>query len=158
MANQQKEIKPVDRALAAVNQQIETLERQLREADSHSGANPLPVNRVASFKGFIKDLLTPPAPVQHRLQRGVPDVETNPMHDLESDPIPFARRNEPDLFTRQTATAGAPDDTLGRYLAAGSTRPPKPTLKRVQRETRNRFYMWLGLALVALWLIIVVVR
>lgn len=160
MASRRKEIKPVDRALADVQHQIETLERQLRAADTTTA----PPGHVDALKKFVKEMLTPPAkqplPVSSRGQRAVPDVETNPMQDLEADAIPFVRHHEPDLFThaRQPAVAGVPDDTLGKLLAAGSVRPPKPTLKREQRETRNRFFMWLGLSLVALWLIIVVVR
>ncbi|MCG3148514.1 MAG: hypothetical protein PCFJNLEI_01958 [Verrucomicrobiae bacterium] len=161
MATRRKDIKPVDRALADVQAQIETLERQLRAANTP----PAPPSRVASFKSFVKEMLTPPArqaPAgSARRSHDLPDVTTNPMHDLEAEAIPFVQNREPDLFTqagRQPALAGEADDRLGRYLAAGSTRPPKPTLKRVQRETRNRFFMWLGLSLVTLWLIIVVVR
>jgi len=158
MATRRKEIKPVDRALADVQHQIETVERQLRAA----GTTASPPSRVDALKSFVKEILTPPAKQTSApaARLNVPDVETNPMHDLEADAIPFVRHHEPDLFThaRQPAVAGVPDDTLGKLLAAGSIRPPKPTLKREQRETRNRFYMWLGLSLVALWLIIVVVR
>ena len=50
-----------------------------------------------------------------------------------------------------------PQEKLAHYLSAGSIKSYKP-LKHVQRQTRNRFFMWLGLSLIALWFIYAVVR
>ena len=66
-------------------------------------------------------------------------------------PMPGA---QPELFTAPTNDSGK----LGQYLASASLRPPKPQLKHVQRENRHRFYLWLGLSFVAVWLIYAVVR
>ena len=79
------------------------------------------------------------------------------------DPCAFpAPAADPDLFAAaqvaRPPAAAHTDQNLGRYLAAGSFKIPKPTLKRVQRETRNRFFMWLGLSAIVIWLIVVVIR
>lgn len=152
MAIWQKELKPVDRALDEVRQQLAALERQQRAAETGR-----PATAGESLSQFVKRMLTPPPKAVTSPYRPVPDVDVNPMNALEADTIPFSQQREPDLFSH-TSNMTTADDKLGKFLAAGSLRPPKPTLKRVQRETRNRFFMWMGLSLVALWLIIVVVR
>jgi hypothetical protein len=161
MAIGRKELKPVDRALADLQAQIKSVERELAAAQ----AAPAAPRRAAAFKGFLKEVLTPPgkaaAPAGARAKRELPEVVSDPMHDLEADAIPFAQQREPDLFThaaRQPAVAGDSEDRLGKFLAAGSLRPPKPILKGMQRKNRNSFFLWLGLGLATVWLIIVVVR
>jgi hypothetical protein len=54
------------------------------------------------------------------------------------------------------ATADA--SKLMQYLAPGSIKSYRPPLKHVQRQTRNRFFTWMGLSCVVLWVIYVVVR
>jgi hypothetical protein len=155
-----KKLSPVDRALAEVNQQIAALEREVRARAMQTSSPPA----TEPVKSFIKTMLTPPAPgptgPTYRTRRDLPDCETNAVSALEADGLPFVRHHEPDLFTHAAGTKPAPegDDKLGKLLAAGTLRPPKPTLKRVQRENRNRFYMWMGLSFVAVWLIYAVVR
>lgn len=171
-----KETKPVDRALSELNRKIELVERQMREMGHNTGAKPAvkPIVSVAarapekSVKQYVKELLTPPAkrsttPVRSS-RRDLFDA-TDPMKDLEDgEPLAFAQTPAPDLFAaavpvqRSTSAVGSAGEKLVHYLAAGTVKVPKPTLKRVQRETRNRFFMWIGLAVVALWLIIVVIR
>jgi len=79
--------------------------------------------------------------------------------ELEAEPIAFAKKPEHDLFahplrlgTRPSRARRPgnrqvvpPQEKLAHYLGAGSIRSYKP-LKRVQRQTRNRFFMWLGLS------------
>jgi hypothetical protein len=97
------------------------------------------------------------------------DVNCEPLKDLEAEPISFASKSEPDLFTRGSGATAAsapalkaaqvvpPSEKLAHYLGAGSIKSYKP-LKHVQRQTRNRFFMWVGLSLVALWIIWFVIR
>jgi hypothetical protein len=89
---------------------------------------------------------------------------------LEAEPIAFACKPEPDLFasgTRKTPTTSTaalesaevvpPQKKLAHYLGAGSIKSYKP-LKHAQRQARNRFFMWLGLSFVALWVIWFIIR
>jgi hypothetical protein len=125
---------------------------------------------------FIKDLLRPPGErspaLSTRAKRDLFDIPTEPLKDLEAEPIAFSRKAEPDLFAgieKETAAPAEakvqtridcttkPEEKLAHYLSAGSIKTYKP-LKHVQRQTRNRFLMWLGLSLVALWLLYAVIR
>ena len=143
-----KPLKPVDRALADVSRQIETVERQLR---TMGHATPAPVGASSeSIPGFLRNILTPPArrsPV--RTRRDLFDVPDNPLHELADVSITTSAAAQPELFS--VTNTGA---KLSQYLV----KPPKPQLKHVQRENRNRFYVWLGLAFAAVWLIYAVVR
>lgn len=150
MLKGRKPINPVDRALADVNAQIADLERQLREMKPGTGAPP----PAPKANGFIKSILTPPEPTApQRPARRVPEIEINPVSELDPEPLPFVRREEPDLFTARPNNATPPGDKLARLLGVGALQGYKPQLKRVERETRHRFLKWLGLSIVALWLI-----
>ena len=96
-----------------------------------------------------------PQPVSRRPRNDLFESPANPMAELSDAtvvlPMPGA---QPELFTSTTSAGGK----LGQYLASASIRPPKPQLKHVLRENRNRFYLWLGLSFVAVWLIYAVVR
>ena len=148
-----KPIKPVDRALADVSRQIETVERQLR-AMGHATSAPVTPPRE-SARNFLQRMLTPPARRQAvRPRRDLFDPPVNPLHELDDTPVALSvAGSQPELFT--VTNAGG---KLGQYLASASLRPPKPQLKHVERENRHRFYLWLGLSCVAVWLIYAVVR
>ena len=148
-----KPIKPVDRALADVSRQIETVERQLR-AMGHATSAPVAAPRE-SVRNFFWNFLKPPArrPVVRQLT-DLFDQPVNPLHELDDTPVALPVPGaQPELFTATNAGG-----KLGQYLASAGQRPPKPQLRRVQNENRHRFYLWLGLSLVAVWLIIAVVR
>ena len=124
---------------------------------------------------LIKDVLSPSrraTGASHRVRQDLFDVGAEPLKELEAEPIAFARKPEPDLFAPAAPTANVPytgtgaletaqvvppQDKLAHYLGAGSIKSYKP-LKRVQRQTRNRFFMWLGLSFFALWIIWFVIR
>jgi len=175
MSFRRKSADPIDRAIDDLDQQIATLQRQLREMgtqpagaieDHRSGA------RAQTFTKILKGIMVPPrrtADSVSRAREDLFDVNAEPLKELEAEPIAFANKPEPDLFSRPPGTAGVsvgaletaqvvpPHEKLAHYLGAGSIKSYKP-LKHVQRKTRNRFFMWLGLSLVALWIIWFVIR
>lgn len=150
-----KPIKPVDRVMADVTQKMETVERQLRTIGHATGAPPSRTP-LEPARGFFRELFSlRPRPVSRRPRNDLFESPANPMAELSDAavvlPMPGA---QPELFTTARSAGGK----LGQYLASASLRPPKPQLKHVERENRNRFYLWLGLSFVAVWLIYAVVR
>jgi hypothetical protein len=175
---------PIDRAISDLDHQIATVQRQLRELtndparrvhpDSEVGAAASPAEKVTRF---VKGILSPSedaAAAANRARQDLFDVAAEPLKELEAEPIAFAHKPEPDLFATATATATSttpitgtaaletaqvvpPHEKLAHYLGAGSIKTYKP-LKRAQRRLRNRFFMWLGLSFVALWIIWFVIR
>jgi hypothetical protein len=169
---------PINRAITDLDQQIATLQRQMREVnDPATASNPgaSPRSTVNIFAKVVKQMLTvpkstvgPSAQARHDLF----DVEAEPLKELEAEPIAFAQKPEHDLFAQAQATGQSlytgtaaletaqvvpTRDKLAHYLGAGSIKSYKP-LKRVRRQTRNRFFMWIGLSCVALWIIWFVIR
>jgi len=150
-----KPMKPVDRAMADVSQKIATVERQLRTI-GHATSPSSGRTSLEPVQSFWRRLFVPPPrrPVRHP-RDDLFESPVNPMAELSDAtavlPMPGA---QPDLFTAPTTAGGK----LGEYLASASLRPPKPQLKHVLRENRHRFYLWLGLSFVAVWLIYAVVR
>jgi hypothetical protein len=130
---------------------------------------------AGGFVKFVKGLLAPTKremDASDRVRQDLFDVNAEPLKELEAEPIAFAKKLEPDLFPHpsstgnlaitgtaalETAQVVPPQEKLAAYLGAGSIRSYKP-LKRVQRQTRNRFFMWLGLSFFALWIIWFVIR
>ena len=181
-----KSASPIDRAVEDLDRQIGALQKQLREL-SVNDSSPGPVSLTAPLPGappspaiaavrHLKELLTPPkrSPLtpSHGHRQDLFDISVEPLKDLEAEPIAFSRKAEPDLFSRAeeserssaepkrpTPVESAPEAErkLMHYLSAGSIKTYKP-LKHVQRQTRNRFFMWLGLSLVALWILYAVIR
>jgi hypothetical protein len=188
MAFWRRRVNPIDRAVEDLEKQITTLQKQMRELSANespgsggSSANgsggKAALSPAEKTTRFIKDMLAPPpkkstAP-SYKTRQDLFDVSAEPHKELEAEPIAFSPKTEPDLFAGTTqarvgghAVANAPeqidcstkpDEKLAHYLSAGSIKSYKP-LKRVQRQTRNRFFMWLGLSFVALWLLYAVVR
>jgi hypothetical protein len=181
-----KQPDPIDRAISDLDQQIATVQRQMREATSgptRDGGIPRTdatargqVSAPARiFVKFFKDVLVPTRrgmDASERVRQDLFDVDAEPLKELEAEPIAFAKKPEPDLFAHppstgnsaitgkaalETAQVVPPQEKLAAYLGAGSIRSYKP-LKRVQRQTRNRFFMWLGLSFFALWIIWFVIR
>ncbi len=160
---------PIDRAVHDLEHQIAKVQREMRELNS----DPAAPSKANTFTQRLKDILLPPRHTPNsftRSRQDLFDVGAEPLKELEAEPIAFAQRVEPDLFAPATAAAvytgtGAletaqvvpPKQKLAAYLGAGSIKTYKP-LKRVQRQARNRFFMWLGLSLVALWIIWFVIR
>jgi hypothetical protein len=181
-----KEPDPIDRAISDLDQQIATVQRQMREVTS-SPARGDRIHRTdatvrgqtpasaGTFVKFIKGMLGPTKrelDASDRVRQDLFDINAEPLKELEAEPIAFAKKPEPDLFAHpsslatsaiagtaalETAQVVPPQEKLAAYLGAGSIRSYKP-LKRVQRQTRNRFFMWLGLSFFALWIIWFVIR
>jgi len=173
MAFWHKRVNPIDRAVEDLERQITTLEKQMRElsaTESQGGARPAPSPAEKTTR-FIKEMLSPPpkksAAPSYKTRQDLFDVSAEPLKELEAEPIAFSTKSEPDLFAggpqarpgvaSQIDCSTKPDEKLAHYLSAGSIKSYKP-LKRVQRQTRNRFFMWLGLSFVALWILYAVVR
>ena len=157
MALRSKQAGPVDRAVADLDRQIHALERQIRQRDTgHPDRPAVPAKPVTQY---IKELLTPPGKrpaAVRRPRRDLFDVDAEPLRELEAEAAAFAAKPEPDLFQPSAPVSGS-DKKLLRYLSVGGIRTYKP-LKHVQRQARNRFFMWLGLSAVALVVLYVVVR
>jgi hypothetical protein len=179
-----KQPDPIDRAISDLDQQIATVQRQMREVTSSPARGggigrkdmTTPVQTSAGgFIKFVKGMLVPgnrEVGASNRVRQDLFDINAEPLKELEAEPIAFANKPDPDLFahpsspvsTAVTGTAALeiaqvvpPQEKLAAYLGAGSIRSYKP-LKRVQRQTRNRFFMWLGLSFFALWIIWFVIR
>lgn len=188
MARWGKREQPIDRAVRELESQLAQVRRQLRQAEppdataaSSTRTGAVPETAGSDTVGrFVKQLLGPSGqrPVAaYRPRQDLFEVVATPLAQLESEPIAFGENRDPDLFTTaapgadvQSGAAQARIETaseadrqanqgskLVHYLSAGSIRSYKP-LRRVQREERNRFFAWLGLAAGALWLIYVIVR
>jgi hypothetical protein len=181
-----KQPDPIDRAISDLDQQIATVQRQMREATSGPtrgggirrtglAARGQTATSGGTFVTFFKDILAPTKrglDASSRVRQDLFDVDAEPLKELEAEPIAFAKKPEPDLFAHpsspgnfaiagtaalETAQVVPPQEKLAAYRGAGSSRSYKP-LKRVQRQTRNRFFMWLGLSFFALWIIWFVIR
>ena len=172
-----KRVDPIDRAISDLDQQIATVQRQMREVsnDPARAGAPAPQSPAQTVTKFVKDMLATSRRAEsptYRTRQDLFDGGAEPLKELEAEPIAFAQKPEPDLFTNpapamngaitgtaalETAQVVPPQEKLAHYLGAGSIKSYKP-LKRVQRQTRNRFFMWLGLSFVALWIIWFVIR
>ncbi len=174
-----KHADPIDRAINDLDQKIATLQHQLRELETkpaqgldRSQTNRLPHAPVQVLSEFMKNLLLPTKRAtdpSESVRQDLFDVSAEPLKDLEAEPIAFANKPEPDLFAGEsgalvgmstaleTAEVVPPHEKLAHYLGAGSIKSYKP-LKHVQRQMRNRFFMWLGLSFAALWIIWFVIR
>ncbi|MGD1019396.1 MAG: hypothetical protein ABSA12_08760 [Verrucomicrobiia bacterium] len=175
---------PIDRAISDLDHQLASVQRQLRELsndpagrihpDSKVGAAASPAKTVTRF---VKGILSPAddaTAAANRARQDLFDGGAEPLKELEAEPIAFAHKPEPDLFAAtaaattntspvrstaalETAQVVPPGEKLAHYLGAGSIKSYKP-LKHAQRQLRNRFFMWLGLSFVALWIIWFVIR
>ena len=95
--------------------------------------------------------------------RDLLDAAAQPMKELEAEPRSVAQQPAADLFNHATTAqridcAPKAEEKLAIYISAGSLKGFKRPLRVEQRKNRNRFFMWLGLSLVALWFIWAVVR
>lgn len=164
MAIWRKETSPIDRAVEDLEEQIATLQRQMRAAETGKTKPQSPVAATAeSMTKFVKEMLTPPPKAggpTYRPKRDLFDGAAEPMKELEAEAIAFSPQPEPDLFAsaKRIDCAPKPEEKLGLYMSAGSLQGFKKPLRVEQRRNRNRFFVWLGLSFVAIWFIWAVVR
>jgi hypothetical protein len=164
---------PIDRAVEELERQIAALQRQARAIESQP-ASPV-ASTAETMTKFVKEMLTPPPkkpPATDRPRRDLFDGAAEPMKELGAEPVATAAQPEPDLFVTPKKAESArrrgdgatidcapkPEEKLGLYISAGSLKGFKRPLRVEQRRNRNRFFMWLGLACVALWFIWAVIR
>ena len=159
---------PVDRSVRELNERMAAVQRQIRALEGQTTAsaggasaqaqpeNPF-TKRVLSILGQISA-----PPPQER--RALPDEVADPLKDLGAITQDYGPGAQPDLFTaasRSLTTEPAKPVTresrLARYLKAVSVESSIP-LRRVQRENRNQFWIWLGLGLIVIAFICIVVR
>jgi hypothetical protein len=159
MAFWHKRDNPIDRCVEDLDRQIAALQFQARRLEHDPSARseasaPDGAQRNRSAEPLRK-WATPTSRAITDLAAG----NTELLDEVEATPIAFAKQTEPDLFTRDTATAHAPPkrEWLGNLLGVGAVRSYKP-LKYEQRLTRNRFFMWLGCAVIALCLIYLIIH
>jgi hypothetical protein len=166
-------MKDLDQQIATVQRQMREMETQPERALERHRSGMVAIAPVLTFTRFVRDMLVPQRRAvgpSCRERQDLFDVSAEPLKDLEAEPIAFAQKPAPpDLFTHapgmtagsstvlETAQVVPPQEKLAHYLGAGSIKSYKP-LRRVQRQTRNRFFMWLGLSFVALWIIWFVIR
>jgi len=151
--------RPVDRAVQELNRQIAAVQKQQRalEHQKSPGQRSSPQNNLCSV---VVDFFRRATAPHRRIETESFDVGDEPLKSLEAEPIPFACEPSHDLFGPVVPPAATPEKSASRlmqYLSTGSLRTYKP-LKSEQRRQRNRFFMWLGLSLVALWILYVIVR
>lgn len=167
MRSWNKPASPVDRVMSEVDQQLATVQRRILEV-SIDTRTPTSVRKSTEdsepFRAFVKKMLSPVRGSVEPTYRTVPvelGVDPETLKELESEPLPFGTKAEVDLFTNATkppkTRSSDEEEKLTRYLGVGGIKTYKP-LRGVERQTRNRFYMWLGLSCLALWIIWVVVR
>lgn len=186
MAMWRKRPRPIDRAVQELDRQITAVQRRIRDlsqqdareaavAAGAAGTRAQAVTATDAVTSFFRQILSPPkktvAPSYHA-RRDLFDIGAEPLRELEAEAVVSGKKPDQALFsssekpadTRTTGTiltqsADGPSaqEKLAHYLSAGSIKTYKP-LKRVRRQARNRFLMWMGLSLLALWLIYVVAR
>jgi hypothetical protein len=153
----------IDRAVADLERQIASVQQQVRVVETGGRPQSPVAAKAETVTKFVKEMLTPPAKSPAHVskpRRDLFDTTAEPLKDLEAAPIAFAPHPEPDLFIspKRIDCAPKPEEKLGLYISAGSLHGFKRPLRVEQRRNRNRFFMWLGLACVALWFIWAVVR
>ncbi|HVM61882.1 MAG TPA: hypothetical protein VMV72_13550 [Verrucomicrobiae bacterium] len=151
-------------------------------------SSPSPARKLTRFVKSVLSPSADKTATAERARQDLFDGGAEPLKELEAEPIAFAHKPEPDLFAAASAEATntrpftttldssglgvgtppansalesaqvvPPKDKLAHYLGAGSIKSYKP-LRHAQRQARNRFFMWLGLSFVALWIIWFVIR
>ena len=139
--------------LQKLRQQQDELERQKGDLeDLRRKQDEYARGKAEMIDNLTRALVTLEREELQAQRRDLFDAPVNPLSELDDTPVvlPVA---QPELFTATNAGG-----KLGQYLASANLRPPKPQLRRVQNENRHRFYLWLGLSCVAVWLIYAVVR
>jgi hypothetical protein len=187
MGKWRQQSRPIDRAVRDLDRQIAAVQKQIRQL-SQSDARDVPApatgaaaaanpetSAMDSVTGFVRQMLSPTkksvAPSYHA-GRDLLDIGAEPLRDLEAEPSAPARKPDPDLYSNPerpvelraigaglapVTDAPSAQEKLAQYLSAGSIKTYRP-LKHVQRQARNRFFMWIGLSCLALWLLYAMLR
>ena len=159
---------PVDRCVAQLNERVAEVQRQIRALEGQTSVGTAEQDAPAqSENSFVKRVLSILDPIQTpspQRGRALPDEIADPLKDLGAGAQDYGSGKQPELFTiasRSTVTEPAKPATRGsklaRYLEPGRAESSIP-IRRVQRQTRNQFWIWLGLGLIVVFFICVVVR
>jgi hypothetical protein len=163
MAFRSKHTSPVDRAVADLEHQIQTLEQQIYKLDVAS-SSPSSPPATRSLAESVKEALRPPSRRRTtRTKRERYDLFEAPADPLQELQIESATNffHEPPgnvaAITR-TSTIATSQPKLAQLLNAGTFRTQKPVLKHVQRKNQKQFFMWLSLAFLVLCLFVFILR
>jgi hypothetical protein len=160
-----KQATPVDRCVAELNERMAAVQHQIRALEGQTsvgvaGQN-VPAQSESSFTKRVLSILDQIPTPSPQNGRALPDEVADPLKDLGRDCV---SGDQPELFSvaprslaTESAKPAARGSKLARYLAAGHAESSIP-IRRVQRQMRNQFWMWLGLGLIVVFLICVVVR
>jgi hypothetical protein len=169
MVTLRKRVTPVDRCVAELNERMAAVQHQIRALEggqtnaSGSGQDVPAQSENHFFKRVLSILDQIPAPSPQK-GRALPDEIADPLKDLGAESREYGSGKQPELFTvaprslaTEPAKPAAHGSKLARYLEAIRLESSIP-IRRVQRQTRNKFWMWLGLGLIVVFFICVVVR
>jgi hypothetical protein len=160
-----KQATPVDRCVAELNERMAAVQHQIRALEGQTSVGEAGQNvQSKSENPLARKVLSilDQIPTQFPQKgRALPDEIADPLKDLGRD---YGSGEQPELFTvaprslaTEPAKPAACGSKLARYLNAVRVESSIP-IRRVQRQTRNQFWMWLGLGLIVVFFICVVVR
>ena len=163
-----KRATPVDRCVAELNERMAAVQHQIRALEGQTSVSAAgqyaPAQSESSVVKRVLAILDQIPTSSPQKGRVLPDEIADPLKDVGAAARDYGSGKQPELFTvapRSLATEPAKpaprESKLARYLEAIRLESSIP-IRRVQRQTRNQFWMWLGLGLIVVFFICVVVR
>ncbi|MGD0017347.1 MAG: hypothetical protein ABSC38_07530, partial [Verrucomicrobiia bacterium] len=163
-----KQTLPVDRCVAELDERMIAVRRQIRalegQTSTSTGEGNAPAQSEISFTKKVLSILDEIPDQSPQKSRALSDEIADPLKDLGTGAQFYGSGKQPELFSvspqspvAEPAKPATRESKLARYLKAVSFESSVP-LRRVQRETRNKFWLWLGLGLLVVLFICIVVR
>ena len=163
-----KRATPVDRCVAELNERMAAVQHQIRALEGQTSVSAAgqyaPAQSESSVVKRVLAILDQIPTSSPQKGRVLPDEIADPLKDLGVGAQNYGSAKQPELFTvaprgliTEPAKPAARGAKFARYLAAGRVESSIP-IRRVKRQMRNQFWMWLGLGLVVLLFICFVLR